>query len=265
MLSRGRWRPVAQMLQAIKADARAAGERLEAGAMRLENVQVVGRDAASIELYKSAWRLDAPLVMKVLTEADGIVCPRTIAGKYLSIVEPDHRSLDAVDRVIAALEPVRDLRLLTDNGPWGRGSDHSHGALPIYRIWRDGPLRLIPGAGQFRIPGHAIEEVFVALSCWADGARAGRVAAAELKVDVVAKELQGMDMIVPRDAASFPSVPSMRRPRRYYKAAHWTRGWADREKAARFVAEVTAFGRKEEAYTRDFHAAARRVWGPRGF
>ena len=55
------------------------------------------------------------------------------------------------------------------------------------------------------------------------------------------------------------------RPRRYYKAAHWTRGWADREKAARFVAEVTAFGRKEEAYTRDFHAAARRVWGPRGF
>ena len=160
---------------------------------------------------------------------------------------------------------VSHLRLLTDNGPWGRGSDHSHGALPIYRFWRDGPLRLIQGAGQLRIPGHAIEEVFVALSCWADGARAGRFAAAELKVDVVAKELQGMDMIVPRDAASFPSVPSMRRPRRYYKAAHWTRGWADREKAARFVAEVTAFGRKEEAYTRDFHAAARRVWGPRGF
>ena len=54
-------------------------------------------------------------------------------------------------------------------------------------------------------------------------------------------------------------------PRRYYKAAHWTRGWADREKAARFVAEVTAFGRAEEAYTRDFHAAARKIWGPRGF
>ena len=55
------------------------------------------------------------------------------------------------------------------------------------------------------------------------------------------------------------------RLRRYYKAAHWTRGWADREKAARFVAEVTAFGRAEEAYTRDFHAAARKIWGPRGF
>ena len=51
----------------------------------------------------------------------------------------------------------------------------------------------------------------MALSCWADGARAGRFAAAELKVDVVAKELQGMEMVVPRDAASFPSAPSMRR------------------------------------------------------
>ena len=147
--------------------------------------------------------------MKVLTEADGIVCPRTIAGKYLSIVEPDNRSLAAVDRVIAALEPVRDLRLLTDKGPWGNGSESYHGALPIYRIWRDGPL-VLTHEGQFRIPGHAIEEVFVALSCWADGARAGRFAAAELKVDVMAKEFQGMDMVVPRDAASFPSAPSRR-------------------------------------------------------
>ena len=232
--------------------------------MRLESAQVVGRDAASIELYNAAWRLDAPLVMKVLTEADGIVCPRTIAGKYLQLVEPDNGSLDAVDRVIAALEPVRDLRLLTDKGPWGNGSESYHGALPIYRIWRDGPL-VLTHEGQFRIPGHAIEEVFVALSCWADGARAGRFAAAELKEDVMSKEFSGMDMVVPRDAASFPSVPSMRRPRRYYKAAHWTRGWADREKAARFVAEVAAFGRAEEAYTRDFHAAARKIWGPRGF
>ena len=197
------------MLQAIKADARAAGERLEAGAMRLETVQVVGRDAASIELYNAAWRLDAPLVMKVLTEADGIVCPRTIAGKYLQLVEPDNGSLDAVDRVIAALEPVRDLRLLTDKGPWGNGSESYHGALPIYRIWRDGPL-VLTHEGQFRIPGHAIEEVFVALSCWADGARAGRFAAAELKEDVMSKEFSGMDMVVPRDAASFPSAPSRR-------------------------------------------------------
>ena len=144
------------------------------------------------------------------TVADGIVCPRTIAGKYLTIVEPDNGSLAAIHRVVAALEPVRDLRLLTKNGPWGRGSDHSHGALTIYRIWRDGQLVLIPGQGQIRVPGHAIEEVFVALSCWADGARAGRFAAAELKEDVMSKEFQGMDMVVPHDAASFPSAPSRR-------------------------------------------------------
>ena len=60
------------------------------------------------------------------------------------------------------------------------------------------------------MPGHAIEEVFVALSCWADGARAGRFAAAELKEDVMSKEFQGMDMVVPHDAASFPSAPSRR-------------------------------------------------------
>ena len=52
------------------------------------------------------------------------------------------------------------------------------------------------------------------------------------------------------------------RPRRYYKAAHWTRGWADREKAARFVEAVTAFGREEAAITREWQAAARSVgWG----
>ena len=61
------------------------------------------------------------------------------------------------------------------------------------------------------MPGHAIEEVFVALSCWADAARAGRFAAAELKEDVMSKEFSGMDMVVPRDAASFPSAPSRRR------------------------------------------------------
>ena len=95
-------------------------------------------------------------------------------------------------------------------GPWGNGSESYHGALPIYRIWRDGQLVLIPGQGQIRVPGHAIEEVFVALSCWADAARAGRFAAAELKEDVMSKEFSGMDMVVPRDAASFPSAPSRR-------------------------------------------------------
>ena len=154
--------------------------------------------------------------MTVLTEADGIVCPRTIAGKYLTVVEPDNSSLAAVHRVVAALEAVRDLRLLTDYGPWGRGHDGGHAALPIYRTWRDGQIMNTP-MGSLRFPGHDIATVFGTLSCWADGGRAGRFAAAELKVDVMAKEVTASDVVIP-----------------YYKAAHWTRGWADRGKAARF-------------------------------
>lgn len=89
--------------------------------------------------------------------------------------------------------------------------------------------------GSLRFPGHDIATVFGTLSCWADGGRAGRFAAAELKVDVMAKEVTASDVVIP-----------------YYKAAHWTRGWADRGKAARFVATVKAFGREDDAVKREY-------------
>ena len=80
-------------------------------------------------------------------------------------------------------------------------------ALRLHLVLRIGRLQRVPEVGRLSC---ATRPRTGRGRCWADGARAGRFAAAELKEDVMSKEFSGMDMVVPRDAASFPSAPSRR-------------------------------------------------------
>ena len=246
-LRNGRWRPVLRALRVIKSEASdlastATSERITG--WDLADL-AIGRDRAAVVAYKEAWAVDGAFTMKLLTTAD-LVCRRTVAGKFLAIVEPVRPAIrppqalrreivePAIKRVVAALEHVHpELLLFPSHGSSPYSSDE---AAPILIMWicslENIPTRIMHGSRMMlSFPVFPELHAFArAIECWANSALAGYVVC-----------IQELHVAIPPQCAQMMNKPLIR-PIDEEKGRELTRDWVDRKKAAQFVAEYAHAG-----------------------